>query len=42
MNSLLQDSYISKLLTLKADAEYSKTTQKRLQDLKRLYKHKTK
>ena len=26
MNSLLQDSYISKLLTLEADAEYSKTT----------------
>ena len=34
MNSLLQRSYISKLLTLKADAQYSKATQTRLQDLK--------
>ena len=42
MNSLLQHSWISKLLTLKADAQYSKATQTRLQDLKRLYKHKTK
>ena len=39
MNSLLQHSYISKLLTLKAGAQYSKDTQTRLQDLKLLYKH---
>ena len=34
MNSLLQRNDISKLLTLKADAQYSKATQTRLQDLK--------
>ena len=33
MNSLLQHSWISKLVTLKADAQYSKATQTRLQDL---------
>ena len=34
MNSLLQRSDISKLLTLKADAQYSKATQIRLQNRK--------
>ena len=34
MNSSLQHSYISNLLTLKADAQYSKVTQTRLQDHK--------
>ena len=34
MNSLLQHGYISKLLILKADAQYSKKTQTRSQDRK--------
>ena len=42
MNSVLQHSYISKFLTLKADVQYSKATHTKLQDLKRLYKNKTK
>ena len=41
-NFLFQHSYISSLFTLKADAQYSKAKQTRLQDLKRLCKHKTK
>ena len=42
MNSLLQHGYTSKLLILKADAQYSKETQTRSQDRKRLCKHKAK
>ena len=34
MNSLLQHGYILKLLTLKAEAQYSKATKARLQDCK--------
>ena len=34
MNFLLQPGYISQLLALKADAQYSKATQTRLQDRK--------
>ena len=32
MNFLLKTGYISKLLALKADAQYSKATQTKLQD----------
>ena len=34
MNSLLQHGYISKLLTIKADAQYSKATQAKLRNCK--------
>ena len=40
MNSVLQDSYFSKFLTLKADVQYSKATETKFQDLKQLYKKK--
>ena len=34
MNSLLQHGFISKVLTIKSDAQYSKATQTKLQNRK--------
>ena len=40
MNYLSQQGYISKLLTLRADAQYSKSHRQDYKIIKRLYKHK--